>query len=1361
MNGNGLTSDLPMAVAQILTSDGRVAGTGFLVAEDLVVTCAHVVEAAGAGPGASVGLAFPRVVGTDGLEGTVLAELWRASAAEDVAFIRLTAMPTGARVLPLGSAEGRRGHEVRSFGFPTQAPVEGHWGVGKVADVLASSDGRGSLLQLTDANDLTTGFSGGPVLDDRNGLVVGMVTAITGADPNLRGLNIAYATPTEVLREILPELAERDVCPYRGLEPFTAEHAQWFEGRSEAVSQVVANLAQQRRLTLLLGPSGSGKSSLIQAGVLSELAKGELPGSDRWLPVLARPRQDMLAEIERAGLPGAGSEGITAAVNARLAAEPGFQRVLLVIDQFEELLVQSTNGRLRKLLEAIDEVTSAADAYTKITVILIMRDDFYPQLAALAPRLLDAAMPGLLNVPGTLTKQDLHDIIVLPAVNVGLRLQPGLPDRIIDDVLNITPAAAITHQAPVTVLPLLEMTLQQLWERRQDGYLTHEAYSRIGEVSGSVTTWCDNALDELSPEQQVIARRALTSLVHPVDPRHSATAVRTQVPLEELRVLAADPGDRDEDADVDAVIAALARRRIITTLRTPPHPGAPPSEPVAELIHEALIRDWGALKKWVDQDTRFNEWLNRTRERQSRWDLLEGAALAEALELSEERRLPNDIEEFLRASQDRQRASVRRNRVIIGVLSGLLVLALLTAGGTLWQSVRVGNAKERALSRELAAQSDELLSTDPELAALLAVKAYGTSHTSEAIDSLSSAAALPTHRRFSWHTDEVRAVAYSPKRQFFASVGADKTVHLRDARTLKTLRRLPTHDNALNAVAFSRDGGMLATAGADRLVRLWHTETGEPHRTLDRHTDQVRAVAFHPRKDLMATAGDDNVVHLWNTTNGEHLRTLEGHTGHVRTVAFHPKEDIVATGSDDKTVRLWNADSGELNEKRQHAYPVTSVVFSPNGQTLATADSDIPHLRDPITGRSQAELNDVASLIAFSPDGKTFATATDRFVVLWDTNTHAPRATLAGHANDVQALAFSADSRTLASAGRDQTVRLWSATAGKDRTTLTGHTSGVLLTAFSPSGRTLATASGDTTARLWNPDTGESTKELKEHTDVVNAVAFHPDKDIVATAGEDRTVRLWDTHTGQSRPPLQDHESPVRSVAFSHDGKTLATGGEDGAVFLRSADNGQARTDFDAHSDTVRDMAFSPDSRILATAGADSAAKLWDPRGKLLHTLTGHNDEVWSVAFSPDGETVATGSADGTIRLWSAETGQSIATLTEHSGAVLAVAFQPDGKVLASGSADGTIRLWDTDSRKTRTTLLASLSGVNSLAFRPPEGRILATASVDGTVRLWNVAEPPEPDTTIEQICRTFERDLTPPERKAYLHDGSDASVCP
>ncbi|MGW9069765.1 nSTAND1 domain-containing NTPase [Streptomyces yangpuensis] len=1368
--GGDETSGLPLAVAQILGPEGEVAGAGFLVAEGLLVTCAHVVSGAGSGPGGGVRLVFPHASGAPRVEGQVLDGSWRAPEGEDVAVVRLRDGPAGVTPLPLGSASGCRGHQVRSFGFPAQAPPDGHFGFGVAGDLLPATESRGAHLQLTAANDLTTGFSGAPVLDEVTGLVIGMLTEITAPDEHERGQGIAYVTPTGVLREIWPELAEQDVCPYRGLETFTAEHARWFEGRNDAVEQVLANLARQQRLTLLLGPSGSGKSSLIQAGVLHELAAGGLPDSDRWLPVLARPRQDLPAELEGAGLAGAATGRIAAAVSRRLAAEPGHQRVVLVIDQFEELLTQSATG-----LAVADQIAAAVTSSAELHVVLIMRDDFYPQLAALAPRLLEAAMPGLLNVPGTLSRQDLHDIITLPAQDVGLHFQAGLPEQIISDVLAATPKDAAARQAPVTVLPLLELALSQLWQRRHDGYLTHQAYQRIGGVTGSLTTWCDTALNQLPADQRPIAQRILTSLVRPADPSRGIPATRAQIPLDELRDLAAGP---DGDNAVDEVIAVLTRHRIITTqtLRNPKRPDATPGLPVAELIHDALIRDWGTLRDWVNQDRRFQVWLDRIRPRATHWaadddpgDLLGGAALAEALEWSQQRRIPGDIAAFITASRQRQQAVARRSRRLNTVLASLLVLTLVAAGGALWQwrtavSQRQAALSQRqaALSRQLAAQSENLMVANPELAALLAVQAYRTSPTSESKASLRAAAALPLYRRLTGHTDTLASVAFSPDKHTLATGSYDKTVRLWDVTTGKTIATLTGHNGAVMSMAFSPDGHTLATASEDFTARLWDVTTGKTRTTLTGHNNTATSVAFSPDGHTLATGSYDKTVRLWDVTTGKTRTTLTGHTHIVASVAFSPDGHTLATGSLDHTARLWDVTTGETRTTlTEHNQSVMSVAFSPDGHTLATGSADhAVWLWDVTTGNPITTLighNEAVLSVAFSPDGRTLATGgIENIAVLWDVATGATRAILVGHSEWVTSVAFSPDGRTLATSSEDKTARLWDVAAAN--TTLTGHTDSVASVAFSPDGRTLATASGDKTVRLWDVTTGKTRTTLHGHTEGVMSVAFSPDGHTLATTSLDFTVRLWDVTTGKTRTTLTPGTLPT-AVALSSDGRTLAIAGTEKAMRLWDVTTGKTRTTLHGHTEGVTSVAFSPDGHTLATGSDDKTARLWDiGASKAIATLTGHTDSVTSLAFSPDGHTLATGSADFTVRLWDVTTGETRTTLTGHANDVTSVAFSPDGHTLATGSADHRVRLWDVASSKTIATLTGHNNRVNAVAFRP-DGHTLATGSTDNTARLWNVVLP-QPAAAIRKICRALNRDLTPQERTAYLPDQSVSPVC-
>ncbi|NJR61689.1 MAG: hypothetical protein HC769_24345, partial [Cyanobacteria bacterium CRU_2_1] len=449
--------------------------------------------------------------------------------------------------------------------------------------------------------------------------------------------------------------------------------------------------------------------------------------------------------------------------------------------------------------------------------------------------------------------------------------------------------------------------------------------------------------------------------------------------------------------------------------------------------------------------------------------------------------------------------------------------------------------------------------------------------------------------------------------------------------------------------------------------------------------------------------------------------------GSILTVAFSPDGQLLATGDTDYKVHLWTVATGEQRLTLQgHEDWIRSIAFSPDGQMLASGGGDQTiQLWDVTTGQCRKTLWGHKSWlrsVAFSPDGQLIASSSDDGVIqLWNVTTGDCLNVLKDHlGKTVRSVVFSPDGKMLASGSGDGTARLWNVATGKCIRIFQQHSRGVRSVMFSPDGRMLASGSSDGTIKLWDISTGDCLQTLSGHIGWVWSVVFNPDGQMLVSGSEDQTVRLWEIATGACLKTLHGHMGWVRSVAFSPDGQTLASGSDDQTVRLWDAQGRQIRT-LQGYARGVRSVAFSPDGRTLASGSKDRTVRLLSIETRqCLHSLQGHSSQVWSVAFSPDGQMLASGSEDQTVRLWDVVTGQCLRILQEHTNSVLSVVFSPNGQMLATGGSDHSVRLWDVMTGQHLAVLEGHTDWVWAVAFSP-EGRTLASGSGDLTVKLWDI----------------------------------------
>jgi WD40 repeat protein/serine/threonine protein kinase len=1201
-----------------------------------------------------------------------------------------------------------------------------------------------------------------PAIDE----VIGRATAAEPADRYLEVLDLASAARQALTGAVLALAPNGEVDvrnPYKGLRAFSEADTEDFFGREELVERLVEQFAEDvrgSRFLGVIGPSGSGKSSVVRAGLIPALRAGALPGSKTWFYTEMTPGRHPFDELAAALLrisvdapPGLtdrlerDERGLVHAAERVLLDSDS--ELVLVVDQFEELftLVDDDDVRARFLAVLAGAV---ADSRSRLRVVVTLRADFYDR--PLAYQGFGELLGSSAYTVTPLTPRDLARAVARPAEAVGVTVEPAL----------VTEVSVEFADRP-GALPLLEYALTEAFERRGDHELTLDAYLAIGGMSGALARRAEAFYEGLDDTGKECVRQLLLRLVALGE---DSVETRRRVLRTELASVQVD------GRPVDSVADALGASRLVSFDRDPVTRG-----PTVEVAHEALLRGWDRLAGWIDEardDLRTNrglehdaaEWkwgdrdpslllrgsrLEQIETWMSRTDLALTALTREYADASVRER---DEEGRVEEARRQREASLRRRSVnrLRGLVAVLAVGALVAASLALVARDR-GRLAERearvATARELAGAAVSNIDLNAEQSLRLALEAVQTTYR---VDGTAVPAAIEALHR---------------------ALQADRLVFT-----------VPGY-----SASFSDDGSRLLVVGTRgnqmggrTPVRVLDAKTGVQ---LQEATGSGRGdAAFSPDGEFFATSvwTGDGPTFIWETSTGESVWRYEGRGG--EGLAFSPDGRLLAfcggpngCGGRDPKTYVFDVRTGKGNVLQG----VGPLAFAPDGERLlignASGDRSMAIIVDPMEPKDgsrrvtlvedpQAEVGSGA----WSPDGSSVATLSGTSVAVWDARTGIERFAIFPPSGSFTSVTFGPHS-LLATGMEDGTALVWALSTDGAEPILTvgGHTAKVSSVSFNGDGTRLATSSDDGSVKVWDISSHAGGEWMTVAG--LGAVAFSPDGRLLATGTEEGNLVVYDATSGQAQTLVRSPTGPTNSIVFDPMGSKIASAGSNGTFWLSDAATGKElwRAPERPFDSWVSEAVFSPDGRIVATAAFanDDPVDLWDAEtGDHIRTLPYYEDDanashavtfsadgrfvagssytfvrVWSLAddsyvqipvgvvntlaFSPDGDVLASGASDGTLRLWNPRTGRELVFVSPNLGEVTGVAFSPDGTTIASSSSDGTVRLWDGRTLDPIMTLATDGAGlskttnlpVGKVAFRPDGARLAYTAR-GGVVRV-------------------------------------------
>jgi DNA-binding SARP family transcriptional activator/WD40 repeat protein len=1141
--------------------------------------------------------------------------------------------------------------------------------------------------------------------------------------------------------DLLGAPEEPAVCPFKGLAFFDVADARFFFGRERLIAELVAR-AVGAPLLGVVGPSGSGKSSVLRAGLLPALAAGVLPGSDEWRQVLIRPGEHPLAELL----------GATADVSRD-------ERIVLAVDQFEEVFTACRDERERTAF--IDALVSVAKRRSGRIVVLAVRADFYGRCAT------HRTLSGLLGaghvLVGPMQSDELRRAIELPARRAGLHAEPELVDALVADVAD-EPGA----------LPLLSAALLELWQRRDGRRLRHATYERAGGVRGAVARLAEQAFAELEPAQQRIARRVLLRLA---GEGPDGTVVRRRIPHAELE------GDADED--VERVLAVLADRRLLTVSAT-----------TVEVAHEALLREWPRLREWLEEDAQgrsihrhladvAREWNERGRDP---GDVYRGARLAAALEwrTGHDDDLNTVERDFLDAGREIAGRAQRRLRLVLAGVAALLVVAVLGGAVALHQR---STARKEAVAAEAQRLGAQALTEGDLGRSLLLARQGVVLDDSPATRSNLLAAVVRAPAAIAVSAGDgnpLRILDLDPEGRTLAVGDSHGNVLFLDAKTRRAVAPPYKTGSSISGLRFSPDGTRIAISGEDssgggfidlldgRTHRriaprsLGFAFTGIVGKAVFSPDSRVLAADFAPSAGFRKPANRDFVMR-WNARTGRARGFLQpiGQMTPPALVGFVDGGTRFVTSSFSGTVIR---DAATLRAVRRfHAGGMPAAV-SPDGRLFALCGFDgSVRLLDLRTGavRALAGRHDAAiSAIRFAPSSRTLLTAgRDARTIVWDVKHAAPVETFAGHAGPVTDVTVAPDGRTAYSTGEDGHVIAWDlvGTRRLGQRFRTGSRLPATVLAVSAASSTFAVPTDGGYVDLFDSRTLTHTRRIhifpvKPASGRPMAVAIAPDGRTLAAATP-AAIRLVDVRTGRFLGAPLPMNGSTQALAFSGDGRWLASSSAERAVYVWDVRRHKPVDLYVSLTGPATALSMRPrGSDVVATVehqdGTGELDLLSPPhRVSLARTLT---SAATQSLFSRDGRLFFY--RDDTGRFWTldARTWKPRGRPLSGASGRGAFAISPDGRTLATASNDGGTQLWELASGRAIGNPLPGVADQSAGATFIDGGTHLATVYNNRQGYVWDV----RPESWARWACDIAGRTLTRAEWKDVLPERSYAPAC-